>query len=132
MVNNSSADNYANSDTDSQRQQSAQFNSGQSNLLKQNSGSPGNSKYFIKNQLRHISHLGDADDDEDHDAHEDHDINLDGNHQGGHIGHIQNLREGGMTLEDDVESMLSEQFNTSNESMFRVRGVGGAGGPGGL
>jgi hypothetical protein len=28
-----------------------------------------------------------------------------------------------MTLEDDVESMLSEQFNTSNESMFRVRGV---------
>ena len=32
---------------------------------------------------------------------------------------------GGMTLEDDVESMLSDQFNTSNESMFRVRGVGG-------
>mmetsp|Transcript_11681 Transcript_11681/g.17723 ORF Transcript_11681/g.17723 Transcript_11681/m.17723 type:complete len:146 (+) Transcript_11681:147-584(+) len=30
-----------------------------------------------------------------------------------------------MTLEDDVESMLSEQFNTSNESMFRVRGVAG-------
>ena len=30
---------------------------------------------------------------------------------------------GGMTLEDDVESMLSDQFNTSNESMFRVRGV---------
>ena len=29
-----------------------------------------------------------------------------------------------MTLEDDVESMLSEQFNASNESMFRVRGVG--------
>jgi hypothetical protein len=38
----------------------------------------------------------------------------------------------GMTLEDDVESMMSEQFNTSNESMFRVRGVGnlGAGGAG--
>ena len=38
----------------------------------------------------------------------------------------------GMTLEDDMESMLSEQFNTSNESMFRVRGVGnlGAGGAG--
>ena len=37
-----------------------------------------------------------------------------------------------MTLEDDNESMLSEQFNTSNESMFRVRGVGnlGAGGAG--
>ena len=34
-----------------------------------------------------------------------------------------------MTLEDDVESMLSEQFNASNESMFRVRGVGGLGGP---
>jgi len=37
-----------------------------------------------------------------------------------------------MTLEDDVESMLSEQFNASNESMFRVRGVGqthGVGGP---
>ena len=32
-----------------------------------------------------------------------------------------------MTLEDDVESMLSEQFNTSNESMFRVRGVSGGG-----
>ena len=30
----------------------------------------------------------------------------------------------GMTLEDDVESMLSEQFNTSNDStMFKVRGV---------
>jgi len=29
---------------------------------------------------------------------------------------------GGMTLEDDVESILSEQFNVSNESMFRVRG----------
>ena len=28
-----------------------------------------------------------------------------------------------MTLEDDVESMLSEQFNASNESMFRVRGI---------
>lgn len=27
----------------------------------------------------------------------------------------------GMTLEDDVESMLSDQFNTSNESMFKVR-----------
>ena len=27
-----------------------------------------------------------------------------------------------MTLEDDVESILSEQFNVSNESMFRVRG----------
>lgn len=26
-----------------------------------------------------------------------------------------------MTLEDDVESMLSEQFNASNESMFRIR-----------
>ena len=36
----------------------------------------------------------------------------------------------GMTLEDDVESMLSEQFNTSNESMFKVRGVGNLG-PGG-
>ena len=34
-----------------------------------------------------------------------------------------------MTLEDDVESMLSEQFNASNESMFRVRGIGGLGGP---
>lgn len=35
----------------------------------------------------------------------------------------------GITLEDDVESMLS---HTSNESMFRVRGVGnlGAGGAG--
>lgn len=42
-------------------------------------------------------------------------------------------------MEDDVESMLSDQFNTSNESMFRVRGVvagttvgfmGGAGGGG--
>lgn len=33
------------------------------------------------------------------------------------------LREGGMTLEDDVESILSEQFNTSCESVFRVRGV---------
>ena len=31
-----------------------------------------------------------------------------------------------MTLEDDVESMLSEQFNTSNnESMFKIRGVSG-------
>lgn len=31
-----------------------------------------------------------------------------------------------MTLEDDVESMLSEQFNASNESMFRIRpGIGG-------
>ena len=29
--------------------------------------------------------------------------------------------QGGMTLEDDVESMLSEQFNASNESMFRIR-----------
>jgi hypothetical protein len=40
------------------------------------------------------------------------------------------VKEGGkdgMTLEDDVESMLSEQFNTSNESMFRVRGVGNLG-----
>ena len=37
-----------------------------------------------------------------------------------------------MTLEDDVESMLSEQFNTSNESMFRFRGVlGNPGGGGG-
>jgi hypothetical protein len=26
-----------------------------------------------------------------------------------------------MTLEDDVESMLSEHFNASNESMFRIR-----------
>ena len=34
------------------------------------------------------------------------------------------LKDGGMTLEDDVESMLSDQFNTSNESMFKVRGVG--------
>ena len=36
-----------------------------------------------------------------------------------------------MTLEDDVESMLSEQFNASNESMFRVRGVGQQHGIGG-
>ena len=36
----------------------------------------------------------------------------------------------GITLEDDVESMLSEQFNTSNESMFKVRGVGNLGGGG--
>lgn len=36
-----------------------------------------------------------------------------------------------MTLEDDVESMLSEQFNASNESMFRVRaGLGALGGGG--
>jgi len=134
MVNNSSVDNYANSDTDSQRQHNAQFNSGQSNLLKQSSGSPGNSKYFIKNQLRHISNLGDGDEDDDHDPHEDHDINLDGTHHGGHVGQIQQFREGGMTLEDDVESMLSEQFNTSNESMFRVRGVAatGSGAAGGL
>ena len=33
----------------------------------------------------------------------------------------------GMTLEDDVESMLSDQFNTSNESMFKVRGVTASG-----
>ena len=33
----------------------------------------------------------------------------------------------GMTLEDDVESMLSDQFNTSNESMFKVRGVAASG-----
>ena len=26
-----------------------------------------------------------------------------------------------MTLEDDVESILSEQFNASNDSMFRVK-----------
>ena len=32
-----------------------------------------------------------------------------------------------MTLEDDVESMLSDQFNTSNESMFKVRGVTASG-----
>lgn len=41
-----------------------------------------------------------------------------------------------MTLEDDVESMLSDQFNTSNESMFKVRlhssNVGGAQLGGGL
>lgn len=35
----------------------------------------------------------------------------------------------GMTLEDDVESMLSDQFNTSNESMFKVRGVTSSGQP---
>jgi hypothetical protein len=35
----------------------------------------------------------------------------------------------GMTLEDDVESMLSEQFNQSNASMFKVRpGFPGGGG----
>ena len=33
----------------------------------------------------------------------------------------------GMTLEDDVESMLSDQFNTSNESMFKARGVTASG-----
>ena len=45
---------------------------------------------------------------------------------------VEPPKKEGMTLEDDVESMLSEQFNTSNESMFRVRGVGnlGAGGAG--
>jgi hypothetical protein len=38
-------------------------------------------------------------------------------------------REGGMTLEDDVESMLSENhLNQSNSSMFRVRhGLAGTG-----
>jgi hypothetical protein len=42
-------------------------------------------------------------------------MNFGGNRNGG----------GGMTLEDDVESILSEHFNASNESMFRIR-------PGGL
>lgn len=28
----------------------------------------------------------------------------------------------GMTLDDDVESIVSEQFNQSNESMFRIKG----------
>ena len=37
-----------------------------------------------------------------------------------------------MTLEDDVESMLSEQFNASNESMFRVRGIANTNLGGGL
>ena len=44
-------------------------------------------------------------------------------------GHAVHFKEAGMTLEDDVESMLSEQFNASNESMFRVRGIGGLNGP---
>lgn len=34
---------------------------------------------------------------------------------------VMNNHMNGMTLEDDVESMLSDQFNTSNESMFKVR-----------
>ena len=42
-------------------------------------------------------------------------MNFGGNRNGG----------GGMTLEADVESILSEHFNASNESMFRIR-------PGGL
>lgn len=36
-----------------------------------------------------------------------------------------------MTLEDDVESMLSDQFNTSNESAFKVRGINAHLGQGG-
>ena len=68
----------------------------------------------------------DGEGDDEQDSHNDHDPNLDSGHQGGHINQLHQFREGGMTLEDDVESMLSEQFNTSNESMFRVRGVAGS------
>jgi len=113
-------------------------------------GSPGNSKYFIKNQLRHISKMNDDqeglnsinqglqpnDNEDDQDQipgnvlYNDADSNSQGNLP--HFNNALHFKEGGITLEDDVESMLSEQFNASNESMFRVRGIANTNIGGGL
>lgn len=36
------------------------------------------------------------------------------------------LAHGPMNLEDDVESMLSDQLNVSNDSVFKLKGVSAA------
>jgi hypothetical protein len=60
--------------------------------------SPGQSKYFPKNQLRHISKLVDGEDDVDMSDDDDEHLKRP----------IKQERAGGMTLEDDVESILSD------------------------
>ena len=41
-------------------------------------------------------------------------------------GELGLLAHGPMNLEDDVESMLSDQLNVSNDSVFKLKGVSAA------
>lgn len=72
--------------------------------------SPGSqTKYMVKNHLRMVNNDVESDD-----------MGRDNSNQ--QSANLGLRREGGMTLEDDVESMLSENhLNQSNSSMFRVR-----------
>lgn len=106
QVNNSQIENYQ-EEVESQGQAS------------QGPNSPGGqSKFLIKNRLGAIAA---NESDNNNDCNEDREASnqRSTHHQGFSRRHNE---DGGMTLEDDVESMLSENhLNQSNSSMFRVR-----------